>query len=357
MGRHYLIYGHSGSYNHGAEALARTTMALLREQTPGCRITLSTHFAEQDREFSLPVDEFVERNPNGATNAEIYAPTIGRITPQTVCLHIGGDNYCYRNWQRWAMIHHAAVERGAKSVLWGCSIDPDVVDAEMLDALKTHHLITARESATYNALLQLCLTNVKQVSDTAFFLKPEPADFELENYVVINASPLVAKRNQTVMSAYQTLVDYIIDDTDMNIALVPHVVQPVDNDCDALKQLDTRNPDRMQLVSDKLSAGQYKLIIGKARFCVSARTHAAIAAYSSCVPTLAVSYSAKSRGIAADLGMARYVADVDRITDSSELKNQFVALMDKEKEIKSWLAGKIPQYIKRSVCRDLKEVQ
>ncbi len=347
--RHYLIYGHTGSYNHGAEALARTTMAFLRQRTPGCRITLSTHFAAQDREFALPADEFIERNMSGKSNAEVYAATINAITPDTVCLHTGGDNYCYQNWQRWAAIHDAALRRGAKSVLWSCSIDPGALERDMLEALRTHHLITARESITYGALTSLGLTNVERVSDIAFSLEAEPAEFHLDNYVAINAGPLVLRRNPALHTAYRALMDYILDKTDMNIALVPHVLQPVDNDYDALSAFNRQDSDRVRLVSDKLSAGQYKSIIGKARFCVAARTHAAIAAYSSRVPTLALSYSAKSRGIADDLDMARYVADIGRVTGASALKDRFTELAAREREIKARLTEIMPQYVRQSV--------
>jgi polysaccharide pyruvyl transferase WcaK-like protein len=349
MNKHYLIYGHGGSYNHGAEALARTTIALLREISPGCKITLSTHFADQDREFALLADEYIERSPSGNTTAEIYAPTIEKMTPDTICIHIGGDNYCYKNWQRWAVIHYAALNVGARSILWSCSIDCEMLDDEMLVALRSHHLITARESITYDALTANGLANVVQVSDIAFTLEPEQVDFELENYVVLNVSPLIVKRNPVVLQAYQSLLDYILVETDMNIALVPHVVQPVDNDYDALRSLNYRNPARVKLASDKLSAGQYKTIIGKARFCVAARTHAAIAAYSSNVPTLAVGYSAKSVGIAGDLGMGEYVVEAGRIASPLELLSAFKAIMGNESSIRMQLEKQMPRYVKNSI--------
>ena len=349
MNKHYIIYGHSGSYNHGAEALTRTTIALLRRLSPDCVITLSTHFAEQDREFCLPADEFIERNPDGKTNAEIYAPTIERITSCSICLHIGGDNYCYRNWQRWAEIHYAALERGAKSVLWSCSVEPEMIDSEMLGALRTHHLITARESATYNALLERGLKNLVKVSDIGFTLEPESVDFEHENYIAVNISPLVIRYNSCISVAYQSLLDYILTETDMNIALVPHVLQPVDNDYDALRSLNTHNSKRVKLAPDKLSAGQYKSIISKARFCVASRTHAVIAAYSSCVPTLAVGYSVKSQGIAGDLDMLEYVLDVRNIDSGSELVAEFKAIAANERSITTRLKEQMPSYVQNAL--------
>lgn len=345
MPKHYLIYGHSGSYNHGAEALTRTTIALLRRVSPGCKITLSTHFTEQDRKFGLAADEFVERDLNGGTHTEIYAPTIEKITADTVCLHIGGDNYCYKNWQRWAAIHYAALDRGAKSILWSCSIDPDMIDDEMLEALRTHHLIAAREGISYSCLLERGLTNAVKVSDIAFTLKPEPVEFELENFAAVNVSPLVIRLNPLVGQAYQRLIDYIIRETDMNVVLVPHVVQPVDNDYDALQSFDVYDTERVRLISDRLSAGQYKTIIGKSRFCIAARTHAVIAAYSVCVPALAVGYSSKANGIARDLGMADYVINVGDMKDSKVLLNGFTKMAENENLIRTQLEEQIKIYI------------
>ena len=349
---HYIIYGHSGSYNHGAEALTRTSIILLRRINPNCKITLSTHFADQDREFGIDADEFVERAAQDGTYEEIYAPTIKKMTASSTCFHIGGDNYCYNNWQRWSTLHYAAINRGAKSILWSCSIDPDMIDKEMLEVLKSHHLITARESETYNALVNHGLTNVIKVSDIAFTLTPEPVDFKLNDYVVLNISPLILKRNPLVQPAYQSLLDYILNETNMNIALVPHVVQPVDNDYDALRSLDFRNSNRVKLVSDKLSAGQYKNIISKSRFCVAARTHAAIAAYSTNVPTLAVGYSVKSQGIAKDLGLGEYVAEAKNITDDTRLLAAFKSMVNNEEKIINTLKEKMPKYIKNALAAE-----
>lgn len=349
MNNHYLIYGHGGSYNHGGEAITRSTIALLRNISPECRVTLCSHFPEQDIEFSLPANEFVTRNPNGKTVDEVYADAICQITPQTVCIHVGGDNYCYQNWQRYATIHYAALRCGAKSILWSCSIDPDVIDDEMLAALRTHHLITARECVTYNTLIERGLTNVIKVADIAFTLKPEKTEVGIENFVAVNLSPLVVRKNPAILTAYKVLVEYILEGTDLNIALVPHVLMPMDNDCDVLSELYYMDTNRIISVSDRLSAAQYKNIISKARFCVAARTHACIAAYSAYVPVLAVGYSSKAVGIARDLGLEDYIIDALNMTDANGLLNNFKSLMNHEAVIHRHLADVIPKYIQQAI--------
>jgi len=344
MKKHFLIYGHGGSYNHGCEAIVKCTIKFLREIVPDCFITLSTHFPEQDKEFALDADEFIARNLEGKTNEEIYAPTLDKITPDTTVIHTGGDNYCYVNWQRYAMINRVAKERGCKSILWGCSIDEDLIDDEMFDALQKHDLICARECITYDALIKRGLKNVCKVSDIAFDLEAEPIDVPLSNYIAINLSPLVYRKNEKISLAVQNLIGFILEETDYNIALVPHVVVSVDNDYEILSSLNFKDSGRVQLFSDKLSASQYKYIISKAELCVAARTHATIAAYSSCVPTLAIGYSTKARGIAADLGFSEYVVDIKDENINDRLLTRFRKMLVEKNEMKKRLERQMPAY-------------
>ncbi len=345
-----ILYGHAGSYNHGAEAITKCLICFFRQTMPDSRILLSTHFAEQDREFSIDADEFLERNMNGKTNAEIYESTIAQIDKGSICIHVGGDNYCYRNWQRYAQISQVAKERGAISILWGCSIDPDLIDGEMIEALKTHNLITAREGITYKALLDKGLKNVVQSTDIAFSLAPEPVDFKIKNFVAINISPIVAKENFMLQNAIEELISYILMNTELNIVLLPHCKVSVNNDCDILRKVYRPDNKRVLLKTDQLSAGQYKMIISQARLGVFARTHAAIAAYSSTVPTLALGYSIKAHGIAYDLGMSDYVLDINSIIRPETLIRCFSNLMDREEEIHEALARKIPEYKENIFC-------
>lgn len=336
---HYLLYAHGGAYNHGSEASVKCDIEFLRRISPDCRITLSSHFPDQDKEFEIDADEIIGRNMDGKTNEEIYAETINCITPDTICLSVGGDNYCYPNWQRYATVHYAAIKRGAKSILWSCSLEPSMIDNEMLEVLRTHHLIAVRESLTYDALKECGLTNVVQTADIAFLLKSQPTALPKGNYVVINLSPLVIRKNPNVLKAFQQLVNQILDDTDLNIAFIPHVEVSVDNDYEALSMLEG-DENRIFRIPTGLSAAQYKYIIGNADFCVAARTHVTIAAWSSFVPTIAVGYSTKARGIAKDLGQSEYVVDAYEL-NGEKLCEMFFTLFKNCKNVKSLLKIKV----------------
>ena len=363
MANMFLIYGHGGCYNHGGEALTQCGIEVLREHFPGCHITLSSHFPEQDLEFGLPADEIVARDETYLVyekesdysienNDKIYKSTIERITPETVCIHLGGDNYCYPNWKRYANIHYRAIEKGARSILWSCSIDPDAIDVEMFKALRTHHLITAREDITYQALIERGIQQVVKVSDMAFRLAPSPIPFDLTNYVSITFGPLAAKKEKNsgmTLRSFQKLVNYILTSTDMNIALVPHVIMKTDNDYEMMAQLDICDTQRVRLIAEHFSAAQLKHIIGRARFAVTLRTHASIASYSSCVPTLVIGYSMKSAGIAKDLGVSEHVLQVNELQNDTDIIAAFKRLVSSEHSIKKRLSLIIPEYVLNSV--------
>ena len=287
----------------------------------------------------MPADEIIGRDITGKTNEEIYKATIDKITPETICISAGGDNYCYNNWERYATIHKAAIEKGAKSILWSCSLEPAMIDDKMLEVLRTHHLITARESFTEKALLEKGLTNVVRVADIAFLLESKETEIPKGKYVAINLSPLILRKNPAALNAYQELINKILKETNYSIALVPHVVMPVDNDMDALSQL-KGDESRIFRVSDKLNAAEYKYVISKAEILVAARTHATIAAWSTCVPTIAVGYSNKAVGVSSDLGQEKYLLNINTIT-GEKLCKLFNEVENNKEQIKKDLINNI----------------
>ncbi len=362
MGKRFLLYGHGGALNHGAEAIVKCTAKRIREKCPDAEIILSTHFKEQDLRFRMPVDGYCERDarypgqsgaPAGTYDELSYRPTLDAITRDTVCLSIGGDNYCYPNWRKWAMIHKKALERGAKSVLWCASVEPAMINGEMLSALSSYPIISARESLSCGALKGMGLQNVVLCPDAAFLLEPKktglPQSFIERNTVAVNVSPLVVRRekeNGAVLKNIKALIGFILSCTDMSVALIPHVTMPTDNDFSLLREMYHGIPqkDRVCLVSDRLDAAELKYVISSCRLGVFARTHAAIAAYSSCVPSVAIGYSAKAEGIARDLGVSDYVLPVGGFSGEDSLLRLFLRLMEDEAKVKTLLSEKLPAY-------------
>ena len=368
----FLLYGHGGSYNHGAEAIVRTTIQMIRKKYPSAHIALSSHFPEQDREFDLAVDEIVgpdtaawklERKALGYKekldmSRKMYAGAISSIDRNTVCLSVGGDNFCYDNWHRLAVFQEQAMKTGAKTILWGCSVEPSSITPVMLDVLQSYSVIVARESITYNALSKRSTENKLVLApDPAFALEPEnfsfPAKITSKLTIGINISPLSIRRESKpgiLMENIRRLIQFIITQTEYSILLIPHVFMPADNDFALLSELLSELPKdakrRTSLIDGHQSAAEYKRAISRCAMVVCARTHISIAAYSLGIPALVLGYSVKARGIAHDLGMADCVLDLMEIAEKNSLTQLFVYMHDNLNDLTARLKQSIPIYMK-----------
>lgn len=371
----YIMFPHAGSGNHGCEAIVRTTTQVLLKNA----VTLFSDNIEEDKKYN--VEEIVEvkssQNPirrfskdywkalfkreflkrTDAFDALYYMPIIEQCDTNTVLLSIGGDNYCYGENEYIYMVNRYARKRGAKTILWGCSVEPKAISDKMKMDLEKYDRIVARESLSYNALKKI---NQKTVlyPDPAFTLKAEkavwPSGLGNRPYIGINLSPLVCKSEKIdgiTMQNYECLIERILEETNYDLAFIPHVVKKDSNDREILKDLYTRyqKTGRVYLVEDQ-SCTQLKEIISKCHIFIGARTHATIAAYSTCVPTLVLGYSIKARGIAKDLfgTEEHYVLPVQALEKKEDLMKSYLWIEKNRESIKKHLGTIMPEYIQRA---------
>ncbi|MHA7964380.1 polysaccharide pyruvyl transferase family protein [Paenibacillus sp. CAU 1782] len=382
-----MMFAHDGSLNRGCEAIVRSSAALLKGGLKQSKIYLASGKPESDKGIpqldgvydgaALPIRKYSAdwwissmrvkwfRDESYALG-RIHRNIINRIGDMDVLLSIGGDNYCYGEQPGWYEIDKRIKEKGKKLVLWGCSIGEEDMSPRKLADLKLFDLILTRETLTYDMLRSKGLHQVRLVADPAFTMEKEelelPKGWAEGNTVGINFSPLVSQRNAGSREAVEGLIRHILETTDMSIALTPHVMEHGNNDYELLKELYAQYSDtgRVLLLPDHCSAVQYKGYIARMRFFIGARTHATIAAYSNCVPTLVLGYSVKSKGIARDLfGEEKLVLDIRELSDGDKLIGGFQTLLAEEGEIKETLrkalpgiqakSGKAVQYIKELV--------
>lgn len=364
-----ILFMHTGSGNHGCEAIVRTTVHLLGEsenivlwsmaKSEDEKYGVSTLVkevvvSEQIQKFSLEYFNALFKRRilrNKQANMQVF---IRKLFKNNIAISIGGDNYCYPWSAKQAIELDKEIRKSCKySVLWGCSIDPEAITSEMREDLSKFDLITARESITYEVLRKIN-PNTVQVADPAFLLEtvelPLPEYFLENNTVGINISPLIMKYGtdgNMILKNYEELIRYIIEETDMNICLIPHVVWEYNNDLEPLQILYTRFKDskRVCMITDG-DCRELKGYIARCRFFVGARTHATIAAYSSYVPTLVVGYSVKSLGIAKDLFGTdeNYVLPVQKLENQYELIKHFKWIMKHEKEQRNILKKIMKEY-------------
>lgn len=364
---------HTGSGNHGCEAIVRTTAKLLGgpenvvlwslakqedEKYGAAELLERVVVSEELQRFSLGYFEALLRRKllrQENANMNVF---LREQFKDNIAISVGGDNYCYPWSARQAIELDKEIRKSCKaSVLWGCSIDPEAITPEIEADLKQFDLITAREPLTYELLKRINPNTVK-VADPAFLLGrvdlPLPENFIEGNTVGINVSPLIMKygtdRN-VILNNYEELILHILDHTDMGICLIPHVMWEHNNDMEPLDVLweKFRHTGRISRILDG-SCCELKGYIARCRFFVGARTHATIAAYSTLVPTLVVGYSVKSRGIALDLfgTEENYVLPVQNLKTEIDLTKAFSWLQAHEQDVRCQLGKVMPDYIENA---------
>lgn len=369
-----FLYGHGGSGNHGCEAIVRSTVQIIRQITEIPTFLISSNPEEDEnygvnklcsliREkntFSKWSLEFLSAYLNLKFRKEYipmdkleYEKAFNYVEEGDLAFAIGGDNYCYKDVERHIMMHEMMLERGAKTILWGCSIEPDILKNPIIEKdISKYQFITARESVSYRALKSVN-KHTFFIHDPAFSLKMARSDvcnsIKKGMTVGINISPMIIENENIpgiVMKNYQKLIEYILKKTEMEIILIPHVVWKNGDDRIPIRKLYEKyeNNNRVKMVEDS-SCSELKGIISQCRFFIGSRTHATIAAYSTTVPTLVVGYSVKARGIAKDIfGNQKYIVEVQNIKEEEEICDAFKMLIINEKEIKK----KLREYINRN---------
>ena len=224
------LYYHGGSANHGCEAIVRSTNKILHELTQKPLTLFSTNIAEEERygidqianvveDIYKPLNKTSVAYIKCALHSKLYKSDFqfikyghkkffDMISKNDIYLSIGGDNYCYAGTDKLSFYNRMIHDKGAKTVLWGCSIDPDVLSEKVVEDLKSYDLITVRESLSFEGLQRAGIkNNVLLYPDPAFQLESGaytlPERFDCENVIGINVSPLVNEFGNLVMDNYE----------------------------------------------------------------------------------------------------------------------------------------------------------
>ena len=373
----YFLCGQTGNVNRGCEAIIRSTVKVLSQNSGD--IFVATYSPESDREMvrdlginMISYDTYptsVHRIVCGGFRKIFKGSDLGmsykRRTLESllqsgdICLNIGGDTYCYGRPELSISFNKYTSKNNIDNYFWCCSVEKGAITKEVKKDLNRYKKIFAREQITYDNLISSGIDKDKviKVYDPAFFLDKKevelPKGFALGNTVGLNVSECVLKKDDKyVYSNVLNLAKYILEETDMSICLIPHVYSIKRNVADwpiLNKILADLNSDRVSIIDKEYNCEELKYIISKLRFMVCARTHASIAAYSSCVPTLVLGYSVKSKGIARDLFGTdeNYVISYNDLTEKQELTSAFKFIARNEKEIRAHLNEFLPEYKKQ----------
>ena len=264
-----ILYPHGGSGNHGCEAIVRSTIDIMSQAMPNSfdeKILFSTRKHEDEKaeldkvckvmnEYEPLKSKFSLDYIWGTVKTKLlgdkdyfdhysYRNIFNNADKNTLALSIGGDNYCYGPPGLIYLINRYLRKKGTNTLLWGCSIEPKAMDEEMVSDLKQYKFVYARETITYNALLDKGVEGARLCPDPAFLLEKEevelPEGFQEGNTIGINLSPLIMSYEENEGAAfanYKELIKYLIKETNHQVALIPHVVWDHNDDRAPLRKL------------------------------------------------------------------------------------------------------------------------
>lgn len=388
----FLFVGNGSYQNRGCEAIVRGTMEILQREFGEHLQVNSGVYADQaeiQKQNANEIDpSILSYSINGVgprlslkwwaaqANKRIGA----KFEPQhwgvkslaqnaITALEVGGDNYSldYGRPENFMALDRFLQKQGLPVVLWGASVGPFDRDPEfaprMFDHLRSLSAIFVRETASLEYLRSNGVNdNVHLVADPALVMKPvEPSNSKFsfplhQGTIGINLSPLVARFRDSSKSA-PALTEWLgyccnlvkaAATLKRPILLIPHVgsVDPVNDDYSFLQSLSNAVAHEVKVpvkvLPRGLSAAELKWIIARCEIFAGARTHATIAALSSCIPTLSIGYSLKARGLNQDIfGNLNNCISVTEL-NATNFTERLQTILGTQENIRTHLASCIP---------------
>ena len=230
---------------------------------------------------------------------------------------------------------------GKKIILYAQSIGPFGDKFQKLIGkfvLNRAHVIFAREQKTVNFLKEIGISKPQVIKtvDVAFLFQ---SDKKKEMLKYLESLGVDTKKRMVGITAqkkfdhtpqekfemeFAKFADYLISEMDMQVIIIPQVVDPLHNEDDTL--INERIKNKMQnthgvwIIRDILDHHETKGIYENLDLLVGTRTHACIFALTGGVPVIAIEYVHKTSGIMNDLGLGEWVIKIEEVTSDKLIK-------------------------------------
>ena len=365
-----LLTGTYNSANKGDAAMELGALQAIRELAPDSQVTVLSPFPDLDAPFyaPVPVRRCNRRNLLSATfdlfRAAAWRLLFGRsqrpngllseplrlVHDADLVIDLSGDMLTDEYGPHVAYSHYVPLLRalilGRPYFICAQSLGPFTWTRPLARwLLRRAADVTVRDSISRNYVASMSVRNPapKQTADLAFLLRPAGPDrlqeiLRTENCVDPAGKPLLgisvsqlieekflATRREGAGDAFVRLMQQVVGraarEWGARVIFVAHVTGPSRGKDDRVIAARIAAGIGAGIESTVL-AGDYrpeelKAIIATCRVFCGARMHANIAALSSGVPTVAISYSHKTDGIMSDFGVGDFVAPVATMTEAA----------------------------------------
>ncbi|MEX2178827.1 MAG: polysaccharide pyruvyl transferase family protein [Gemmatimonadaceae bacterium] len=358
-----ILTGTYSSFNRGDAAMQSCMARELRAALPGADIVIHTPFPADDRRYytdarviassrrnlvgaSLKLAWLWIRRLLGARGSTLLPGTeLRELASSDLVIDLSGDMLTEEHGLHLAWSHFLplmmALALGRPLYVCAQSIGPFRLSrAGVRRVMRAAAAVSAREQVTMEYLearLGLDMRRVQLTADLAFLLEPAaPARVDeilreeglpgATGFLGVSVSAIVAashaRHNAGVGTTFAGLMAAVLDaaqeHTGARIVFISHVTGPRPAKDD--RRISAEVWQRMQrrehavVLQGDYRSEELKGIIARSAAFMGARMHANIAALSSAVPVLAISYSHKTLGIMRLLGVGEWVADSRSLT-------------------------------------------
>jgi colanic acid/amylovoran biosynthesis protein len=228
-------------------------------------------------------------------------------------------------------------------------------------------LVTARDPITYEYLRSMGVDNpsLRLTADMAFLLERAPKsrvdeilraegiDLKAGPVLGVSVSGLIRAKYESSNPAakvtpfeqfFAQLIDSVAAKLGCQVLFVAHVTGPSSSKDDRLvaKAVQARMSRPAWVLTGDYDPRELKAIISGTQLFFGARMHANIAALSSGVPTVAISYSHKTQGIMDLLQQRERVVSIGSLT-REQCEAQLVSAWEAREEIRRSLEARMPE--------------
>jgi len=383
----FLLTGTFCHYNKGDAAMQLTMARMLNDAYPRCKVTISAPYPDLDRSFyeGLTVVKCHRRNlaygmiqcaamwlwKKTGSSRFLLDEEMRACAASDLVIDLSGDMLTEDYGPHVALSHFLPIlianAGGKKVFVCGQSIGPFRHTRGVARYVLEHAgAITVRDQLTLDHLRALGVSprRLSVTADLAFSLQSAKAE-RLKALIKMHrlaerAGPLLGVsvsnliesrfRKENPLASESSLWDILAKVLDewsnkrkLTVVFVAHVTGPGDDRDDrvAARRVAERMRQPAVVLQDDLDPEAIKGIIRLCDLFLGARMHANIAALSSRVPTLAISYSHKTKGIMNQLGCGEFVVPVGDLS-SSLLGLLFDRLFDERENIRQRLRERLP---------------